>query len=94
MAALTKHQAVEAVVEYCSPQGSIKIRARFDEFDVDLQISYLGAALEFPDQPPSRQDLMTSEDGQRRVAGYLIRRQVDRVTGTSGESAFSTHFKH
>src|SRR5271155_1633716 len=93
-ASFAAHQAVEAVVEYCSPRDPIKLRASFDEFDVDLQISYLGAELQFPDQPPSRQDLITSEDGQRRLAGYLIRRQADRVTNASGESSFSLHFKH
>jgi NCS2 family nucleobase:cation symporter-2 len=93
-ASFAAHQAVEAVVEYCSPRGPIKLRASFDEFDVDLQVSYHGSELEFPDQPPSRQELLTSEDGQRRLAGYLIRRQADRVSNTSGESALSLHFKH
>jgi xanthine permease XanP len=93
-ASFAAHQAVEAVVENCSPRGPIKLRASFDEFDVDLQISYLGAELEFPDQAPSRQELMTSEDGPRRLAGYLIRRQADRVTSSGGESALSLHFKH
>ena len=93
-ASFAAHQAVEAVVEHCSPRGPIKLRASFDEFDVDLQVSYFGTELEFPDQPPSRQELVASEDGQRRLAGYLIRRQADSVTNTSGESAFSLHFKH
>jgi NCS2 family nucleobase:cation symporter-2 len=93
-ASFAAHQAVEAVVEYCSPRGPIKLRASFDEFDVDLQVLYHGSELEFPDQPPSRQELLTSEDGQRRLAGYLIRRQADSVANTSGESALSLHFKH
>jgi xanthine permease XanP len=93
-ASFAAHQAVEAVVEYCSPQGPITLRASFDEFDVDLQISYLGVEFQFPDRPPNRQDLLTSKDGQLRLAGYLIRRQADRVTNASGESTFSLHFKH
>lgn len=93
-ASFAAHQAVEAVVEHCSPREPIKLRASFDEFDVDLQVSFLGTELEFPDQPPSRQELVASEDGQRRLAGYLIRRQADSVSTTSGELAFSLHFKH
>jgi hypothetical protein len=94
VASFAAHQAVEAVVEYCAPPGPIKLRASFDEFDVDLQVLYHGSELEFPDQPPSRQELLTFEDDQRRLAGYLIRRQADRVTNTSGESALSLHLKH
>jgi hypothetical protein len=44
--------------------------------------------------PPSRQELAASEDGQRRLAGYLIRRQAESVTNTSGESALALRFKH
>jgi NCS2 family nucleobase:cation symporter-2 len=88
------HQAVETVVEHCSPRGPIKLRASYDEFDVDLQLSYMGAGLEFPDQPPSREEVIASEDGQRRLAGYLIRRQADLVTNTSGQSTCLLHFKH
>lgn len=85
-------QGVEAIVEYCSPHGPIKLQASYDEFDVDLKLFYSGAAFEFPDQPPTRQELMASEDGQRRLAGYLIRRQADRAA--SGKSMISLHFKH
>ena len=55
-ASFAAHQAVEAVVENCSPRGPIKLRASFDEFDVDLKSPILGTELEFPDQPPSRQE--------------------------------------
>src|SRR5271155_2981757 len=95
--AFAAHQAVEAIVEHCSPKEPIKLRASYDEFDIDLQISYTGEALDFPDQAPSRQEVMSSEDGQRRLAGYLIRRQADRAAytvNTSGVSTCSLNFKH
>jgi hypothetical protein len=44
--------------------------------------------------PPSRQELMASEVGQRRFAGYLIRRQAGSMINTSGMSALSLHFRH
>jgi xanthine permease XanP len=93
-ASFAAHQTVEAVVEHCSPRGPIKLRASYDEFDVDLDLSYLGTELEFPDQPPNRQEIMASEDGQRRLAGYLIRSKADRVLSVSGQSSISLHFKH
>jgi len=93
-ASFAAHQTVEAVIEHCSPRGPIKLRASYDEFDVDLDVLYLGTELEFPDQPPSRQEIMASEDGQRRLAGYLIRSKADRVLHASGQSSISLHFKH
>jgi hypothetical protein len=54
----------------------------------------MGAGLEFPDQPPTREEVIASEDGHRRLAGYLIRRQADLVTNTSGQSTCLLHFKH
>jgi hypothetical protein len=40
---------------------------------------------------------MSSKDGQRRLAGYLIRRQADRancMVNTSGASMCLLNFKH
>ena len=49
------NQAIEAIREHCEPEGPIAIEAHFDEFNLDVRISYRGAALEFPDERPSGQ---------------------------------------
>ena len=40
-------QAVETIREHCDPEGPIAIEARFDEFNLDVKISYRGAPARF-----------------------------------------------
>ena len=69
------NQAIEAIREHCEPQGPITIEAHFDEFNLDVRISYRGEALEFPDERPSGQEIMETEAGYRRLAGYMLRHE-------------------
>ena len=73
------NQAIETIRENCEPQGPIVVEARFDEFNLDVKISYRGAPLELPDERPSDRDIMETEEGYRRLAGFLLRRNADRV---------------
>jgi NCS2 family nucleobase:cation symporter-2 len=72
-------QSLETIIESCSPRGRLVVEASFDEFNLDLRVSYAGAALELTDQRPSTQEIMDTEAGQRRLAGFLLLRQADRV---------------
>ena len=90
------NQAVEAILEHCEPQGPVLIEARFDEFNLDVQIIYQGASLELPDRRPSANEIMETEDGSRRLAGYMLRRNADRVRAGSkdGNAILHFHFDH
>ena len=46
-------QAVEAIVEFCQVSGPITVEISYDEFDIDAELSYDGAAVELADRPPS-----------------------------------------
>ena len=52
------NQAIEVIQEYCAPEGSLVIDAEFDEFNLDIRITYQGAALELPDHRPSDKDII------------------------------------
>src|SRR4029077_6849060 len=39
-------QSIETIVEGCDPRGPLEIRASFDEFSLDVSISYKGMPLE------------------------------------------------
>ena len=67
-------QAVEAVLDGCQVKGPIRIEVSYDEFIIDAVITYAGAPLEFPTQAPSAEEIVETEDGHRRLAGFLIRR--------------------
>jgi xanthine permease XanP len=89
-------QAVETIVDGCEPQGPLTVEAQFDEFSLDLRVSYPGAALELPERRPSNEEIMAAEDGTRRLAGFLLRRQADRVQSShrGGLATVHFHFDH
>ena len=89
-------QAVESIAAYCKPQGPINIAASFDEFNLDVRISYEGAA--FPLEPlrPTDSEIRDSEDGIRRLAGFMLQQNADRVRAASkdGRATLEFHYEH
>jgi xanthine permease XanP len=77
-------------------QSDIIVEASFDEFNLDIRVSYDGAVMEFPDKRPSDEDISDSEDGVRLLAGYMLRRNADRVHAETkdGKSSVLFHFDH
>src|SRR5262249_22725972 len=55
------------------PPGGIEIEASFDEFNLDIRIRYAGAPLVIPDQRPTAEQIVDSPEGERLLAGYLLR---------------------
>jgi NCS2 family nucleobase:cation symporter-2 len=86
------NQAVESILEHCEPSGPVVVEARFDEFTLDVQITYKGAPLELPDRRPSPTEIMESEEGGRRLAGYMVRRNADRVRSGAKDGSAMLHF--
>lgn len=89
-------QSIETIVDGCEPEGALEIVATFDEFNLDLRVSYVGPPLELPEKRPSNEEIMASEEGQRRLAGFMLRRHADRVAAThkAGRSTIQFHFDH
>ena len=89
-------QALEAIIENCSPQGRLEVEASFDEFNLDLRVTYTGAALALTDRRPSNEEIMDTDDGHRLLAGFLLKRQADRVqsTSTGSRTTILFHFDH
>lgn len=89
-------QSIETIVEGCNPEGAMTIEASFDEFNLDVRVSYVGAPLELPEKRPTNEEIMESEEGQRRLAGFMLRRYADRVSAThrNGRSTVLFHFDH
>jgi xanthine permease XanP len=89
-------QSIEAIVESCEPRGMLEIEASFDEFSLDVRVSYNGPPLELPEKRPSNDEILESEEGQRRLAGFMLRRLADSVASThrAGRSTVLFHFDH
>lgn len=89
-------QSVETIFQSGAVAGSLAVRASFDEFRLDLRVSYDGAPLELPDKRPSNEEILASEEGERKLAGFMLRRFADRVAAThkNGRSTVHFHFDH
>jgi xanthine permease XanP len=89
-------QLVEAAIDYGEVRGPLQLQASFDEFNLDVRLSYEGVALAFPQTRPSFDEIQDAEDGTRLLAGFLIRRNADSIrTEQQGALAVVTfHFDH
>lgn len=89
-------QSLETIMEGCNPEGPLEVDATFDEFSLDIRVSYVGPLLELPERRPTNEEIMESDEGQRRLAGFMLRRLADRVSSSykSGRSTVTFHFDH
>jgi NCS2 family nucleobase:cation symporter-2 len=89
-------QSIETIVDGCEPRSPLEVEATFDEFNLDLRVSYAGPPLGLPEKRPTNEEIMESEEGQRKLAGFMLRRQADRVAAThkAGRSTILFHFDH
>jgi len=89
-------QSIETIVDACAPSGPLEIEASFDEFNLDLRVSYDGPPLQLPERRPTNEEIMASDEGARRLAGFLLRKYADRIESThkAGRSTILFHFDH
>lgn len=89
-------QLIETVVQNCWLEGPLVLEASFDEFSLDIRLVYAGEPLDFPDRRPTEQEIIESEDGVRRLAGFMLRRNADSVRSENrnGQIRVLFHFDH
>src|SRR5690606_29469476 len=73
-------QAAETLFNDAGVEGPIDVAASFDEFNIRVRMTWRGVPFELPDQRPSPEEIIASEDGTRRLAGFLLRGVADRVS--------------
>jgi xanthine permease XanP len=90
------HQGVEAIADHCAVRAPLRIEASFDEFNLELAVSYEGAPLELPEERPSDAEIRDTEDGLGRLAGFLLRSNADQAWSERvGKTAIMRfHFDH
>ena len=88
-------QAVEAIVEYAAAVRRIHCEISYDEFDIDVALTYMGKPLDLSGPRPSPNEIIESEQGAARLAGFLIRQQADKVQsiGEDGTARLLLHFR-
>jgi NCS2 family nucleobase:cation symporter-2 len=70
-------QTLETLGEFA--QGSILLSASFDEFTLCAEIVYTGEPMPLPDRRPNPQAILEDPDATRLLAGWMLRRNADRV---------------
>jgi xanthine permease XanP len=86
-------QTIEAIITTCDAKGPIGIDISYDEFVIDAVVVYVGAPLEFPTQPPTKEEIMETDEGHRRLAGFLIRRYADRMEANTANDRTIVHLR-
>jgi NCS2 family nucleobase:cation symporter-2 len=86
----------EALTENGLIDGPLSLAAGFDEFNLDLEFNYVGRPMNFPDAPPDRDALLSDPAGHANLAGYLMRRLVDRIVveDKGDRHRIRLHFEH
>jgi xanthine permease XanP len=89
-------QAVEAIVEFAAVASLISCEISYDEFDIDVALAYTGESLELSGPRPSVDEIMESEQGAARLAGFLIRQLSDKAQAfvEDGTAKLLLHFRH
>jgi len=89
-------QLIDAVAADYLREGPITIEATFDEFNLDVRIIYAGEEMRFPDVRPSFEQIRDSAEGARLLAGFMLRRNADRIRSESNadRSRVVFHFDH
>ena len=89
-------QSIETLTMSDVARGPLEVAASFDEYNIDVRVTYEGAPLELPATRPSHEEILASEDGERRLAGFMLRRFADRVSVSerNGRSTVLCHFDH
>lgn len=89
-------QLIDVVVEEFSTGGPVVVEATFDEFNLEVRVIYRGQPPALPDRRPTNEEIMESEEGARLLAGFMLRRNADRVRADmhNGMARVHFHFDH
>jgi xanthine permease XanP len=89
-------QTIDAVIASDVASGPIRLEISYDEFVIDVVMTYTGSSLEFPTQRPTNEEILESDDGHQRLAGFLVRRYADRMVAVerNDQIVVRLHFDH
>lgn len=69
-------QLLEVVARSSAP---VEIEASFDEFNLDVRVRHPGPMLVIPENRPTPREIVASDEGERLLACYLLRRSADSI---------------
>ena len=77
-------------------RGGARADVSFDEFNLDVDVRYDGALMDFPSARPSEDSVLADATGVVTLSGFLIRQYADSVKAESisGRCRVHLHFDH
>ncbi|MFH1488286.1 MAG: solute carrier family 23 protein [Pseudomonadota bacterium] len=77
-------------------KSDIRMETAFDEFNLDLVITYDGRPLDFSAQKPSAEEILADDASLARLSAYIISRTADRVSceEKKGKTILRVHLDH
>ncbi|SMC56395.1 nucleobase:cation symporter-2, NCS2 family [Desulfocicer vacuolatum DSM 3385] len=86
----------ESCVSSDLAKSDIVVDMRFDEFNLDLKLSYHGMPLDFSADAPCIDDIVNDDESLRRLSTAIIRKTVDRMKCEEfqGKTILRIHLDH
>ena len=75
-------ELIEALYMHDKTDGPVHIDALFDEYNLDIHVTYKGEPMEFPESPPTEDELMLDKSSLARMSGFMIQFMAEKVTST------------
>jgi len=77
-------------------KGNLNVDVEFDEYNLDINISYEGTLIEFPDKPPSTEELLEDDMAYIKLSAFLMKKRSDSVKSftKNGTCNVRFHFDH
>jgi NCS2 family nucleobase:cation symporter-2 len=70
---------LDAIIHSGLARGPVTVKLAFDEFRLDVLISYRGAPIELAETAPTPDELLDDDGAAARLAGHMIRRRAERA---------------
>jgi NCS2 family nucleobase:cation symporter-2 len=95
-AASAMNEVMESISGSELTEDTVKMKLNFDEFMLDVNITYRGKIIEIPQQAPSKMDIERDEYAFSRLSAYLIKQYSDKVKTShkNGQSEIKLYFEH
>lgn len=90
------NETLEAADATSAARGPLQVAVSFDEFNLDVEITYTGEQMIIPADRPSEEDILTTPDGLARLSLFLIRQHTDKMEShfKNGLCYIKLHYNH
>ncbi len=95
-AAAAMNEIMESINSFELTDKEVKMEVSFDEFNLDVIVTYKGIPFEFPDKKPTKEDLIKDESAALKLSAFMIKRFPDSLKAEHKEDSVKLilHFNH